>query len=65
VAAILGDNENALTLFSEAVQKGAQAEELVTEGDAAASMEPDFAALRQFTRFSDRAGTLVTTGRPG
>jgi tetratricopeptide (TPR) repeat protein len=51
VAAVLGDNESALTLLSDAVQKGAQAEEQVTQGDAAASMEPDFAVLRHSTAF--------------
>jgi hypothetical protein len=46
VAAIRGDGETALRLLSNAVSAGAQADELLTEGDAAASMEPDFAPFR-------------------
>jgi DNA-binding SARP family transcriptional activator len=56
VAAVLGDNESALKLLSDAVQKGAQAEELVTQGDAAASMDPDFAALRSSPAFRTALG---------
>jgi tetratricopeptide (TPR) repeat protein len=56
VAAVLGDNENALKLWSDAVQKGAHAEELVTQGGAAASMEPDFAALRYSAAFRTALG---------
>ena len=45
VAAVRGDNRTALTSLTKAVSLGAQAEEMVTEGAPAPSIEADFAAL--------------------
>ncbi len=56
VAAIAGDDDRALELLLQAVRDGAQADELVTQGDAAASMEPDFARLRRSPAFRTALG---------
>lgn len=56
VAAVRGDNETARSLLSDAVSLGAQAEELVMDGDAAASMEPEFAVLRGSAMFRTAIG---------
>jgi len=61
VAAVRGDNRTALTSLTRAASLGVQAEEMVTEGAPAPSMEPDFATLGE--RSGARQGSQPTIAR--
>jgi hypothetical protein len=51
VAALLGQRDRALTWLGTAMELGAKAWDVVNEGDATPSMDPDFAVLRGLTKF--------------
>jgi len=56
VAAIRGQSERSLEFLAEAVRLGAHVWEVMDEGDAAPSMDPDFAGLRGSARFRKAVG---------
>jgi hypothetical protein len=56
VAALRGERDRALQLLATAVGHGAQADEFIMDGDAAPSMDPDFASLRESPAFRAAVG---------
>ena len=56
VAALRGQRDWALRLLSKAVDHGAQVWQIMEEGDAAPSMDPDFTRLRGSPEFRKAVG---------
>jgi DNA-binding SARP family transcriptional activator len=56
IAAVRGDSDRAVRFLADAVKRGAHVWQVMDEGDAAPSMDPDFARLRGSREFRRAAG---------